>query len=151
MTTAKTTNVGQIGKGQFGSKILSKLKNLDVNVKWITGSNEKWWLQDKVDWVIIASPNEFHYEQAKHFLTRGVNVFCEKPAAFHSKAVDELYSLADDNRCRFYVDDVLIYEGIELDGPDYHSFSYKKWGGAFSNIIDRIGYHHFYLIAKEVD
>ena len=139
--------IGQIGKGQFGSKILSKLKTLDVEVKWIAGSNDKWWLKDKVDWVIIASPNEFHYEQAKHFLNRGINVFCEKPAAFYSKAVEELYDIADNNECKFYVDDVLMYEGIK----DINSFTYKKWGRAFSNIIDRIAYHHFYLIADDVE
>jgi len=139
--------IGQIGKGQFGSKILSKLKTLDVEVKWIAGSNDKWWLKDKVDWVIIASPNEFHYEQAKHFLKRGINVFCEKPAAFYSKAVEELYDIADNSNCKFYVDDVLMYEGIK----DINSFVYKKWGRAFSNIIDRIAYHHFYLIADDVD
>ena len=30
-------SIGQIGKGQFGSKILSKLKNLEVDIKWIAG------------------------------------------------------------------------------------------------------------------
>jgi hypothetical protein len=140
-------SIGQIGKGQFGSKILSKLNNLDVEVKWIAGSKDKWWLKDKVDWIIVASPNEFHYEQSKHFLSRGVNVFCEKPAAFNSKAVEELYDLADKNNCKFYVDDVLSYENIE----DIDFFSYRKWGSKFSNIIDRIAYHHFYLIAEEVD
>ena len=147
MITFMGIKIGQIGKGQFGSKILSKLKTLDVEVKWIAGSNDKWWLKDKVDWVIIASPNEFHYEQAKHFLNRGVNVFCEKPAAFYSKAVEDLYDIADNNDCKFYVDDVLMYEGIK----DINSFVYKKWGRAFSNIIDRIAYHHFYLIADDVD
>lgn len=140
-------SVGQIGRGQFGSKILSKLKNLDVDIKWIAGSKDKWWLKDKVDWVVIATPNEFHYEQSKHFLTRGINVFCEKPAAFNSIAVQELYNLADKNKCKFYVDDVLFYENVE--DTDY--FLYKKWGSKFSNIIDRIAYHHFYLIGQKVD
>ena len=58
--------VGQIGKGQFGSKILSKLKNLEVDIKWIAGSEDKWWSNEKVDWVIVATPNEFHYEQSKY-------------------------------------------------------------------------------------
>ena len=139
-------NVGQIGKGKFGNKILSKLNNLPVNVKWVAGSKDKWWNYELPDWVVIASPNEFHYEQAYYFLSRGVNVFCEKPAAFSVSAVQELYLLANENACDFYVDDVLMYEDI----APTDTFTYKKWGGAFSNIIDRMAYHHFYLIAEEV-
>ena len=72
----KKIKVGQIGIGGFGKKILSKLENIsDVSVEWVYGSKDKWWEPVDVDWVIIASPNEFHYEQAKHFLTNGVNVF----------------------------------------------------------------------------
>ena len=78
----KKIKVGQIGKGIFGNKILSKLKNIpNVSIEWVYGSKDKWWEStDDLDWVVIASPNEFHYEQAKHFLKKGVNVFCEKPA-----------------------------------------------------------------------
>jgi len=134
--------VGQIGKGKFGSKILSKLNNIDgIEVAWVLGSKDHWW-DFKADWIVIASPSEFHYEQAKHFLKKGMNVFCEKPAAFNYEAVEELYKLASDNNCLFYVDDVLIYEHI----THTNKFSYKKWGYAYSNILDRIAYHHFYLI-----
>ena len=146
MTTFMAISIGQIGKGQFGSKILSKLKNLEVDIKWIAGSEDKWWSNEKVDWVIVATPNEFHYEQSKYFLSKGVNVFCEKPAAFNTTAVEELYDIADKNKCKFYVDDVLFYEDVQE--TDY--FLYRKWGSKFSNIIDRIAYHHFYLIAENV-
>ena len=134
--------VGQIGKGSFGSKILSKLELIEgVEIEWVLGSKDQWW-DYEAEWVIIASPSEFHYEQAKHFLKKGMNVFCEKPAAFNYEAVEELYKLASDNNCLFYVDDVLIYEHI----THTNKFSYKKWGYAYSNILDRIAYHHFYLI-----
>jgi hypothetical protein len=146
MTTFMAISIGQIGKGQFGSKILSKLKNLEVDIKWIAGSEDKWWSNEKVDWVIVATPNEFHYEQSKYFLSKGVNVFCEKPAAFNTTAVEKLYDIADKNKCKFYVDDVLFYEDVQE--TDY--FLYRKWGSKFSNIIDRIAYHHFYLIAENV-
>jgi len=134
--------VGQIGKGKFGSKILSKLKLIEgVEIEWVLGSKDQWWNYES-EWVVIASPSEFHYEQAKHFLTKGTNVFCEKPAAFNYEAVEELYKLANDNSCLFYVDDVLNYEHI----THTNKFTYKKWGYAYSNILDRIAYHHFYLI-----
>ena len=138
--------VGQIGKGKFGSKILAKLKLIEgVEVEWVLGSKDQWWNYES-EWIIIASPSEFHYEQAKHFLKKGINVFCEKPAAFNYEAVEELYKLASDNNCLFYVDDVLMYEEI----ISTKHFKYYKWGRSFSNILDRIAYHHFYLIYSHI-
>ena len=140
----KKIKVGQIGKGSFGKKILSKLEKMsDVSVEWIYGSKDKWWESDvDLDWVIIASPNEFHYEQAKHYLGEGVNVFCEKPGTLSSDSLRELIELSKTNDVCFYIDDVLIYEDI-LPISD---FVYKKWGGLSVNIIDRMAYHHFYLV-----
>ena len=139
----KKIKVGQIGKGSFGKKILSKLENIsDVSVQWVYGSKDKWWEFDELDWVIIASPNEFHYEQAKHFLTEGVNVFCEKPGTLSTHSLIELIKLSEIKGVNFYVDDVLVYENI----VPIKDFIYKKWGGLSANIIDRMAYHHFYLI-----
>ena len=55
----KKIKVGQIGKGGFGKKILSKLEKMsDVSVEWIYGSKDNWWQDDNgLDWVIISSPN----------------------------------------------------------------------------------------------
>ena len=139
----KKIKVGQIGKGGFGKKILSKLENIDnVSVEWVYGSQDKWWeSSDDLDWVIVASPNEFHYEQAKHYLQNGVNVFCEKPATLANHSLDELINLSENNNLSFYIDDVLVYEDI----LPINNFIYKKWGGLSANIIDRMAYHHFYL------
>ena len=94
--------VGQIGKGGFGKKILSKLNNIDnVSIEWVCGSQDKWWEQEKTDWVIIASPNEFHYEQAKYFLENNTNVFCEKPCTLYSKSLKELIELSKKNNLCF--------------------------------------------------
>ena len=135
--------IGQIGKGSFGKKIMSKLHSIEgVSIEWVCGSQDKWWKQEKVDWVIIASPNEFHYEQAKYFLNNKINVFCEKPGTLCSKSLKELIKLSKQNNLYFYVDDVLIYEDI----IPQKNFIYKKWGGSSANIIDRMAYHHFYLI-----
>ncbi len=139
----KKIRIGQIGKGSFGNKILSKLNNIkNISIEWICGSQDKWWKQEKVDWVIIASPNEFHYEQAKYFLENNINVFCEKPGTLCSKSLKELIQISKNNNLYFYIDDVLIYE----ESTPQSSFIYKKWGGLSVNIIDRMAYHHFYLI-----
>lgn len=140
--------VGQIGKGIFGRKILSKLKTLNnISIEWVCNSQSKWWEQSKVDWVIIASPNEFHYEQTKHFLENNTNVFCEKPGTLCSNSLTELIQLSKNNNLNFYIDDVLMYEDITLS----NEFIYKKWGGLSSNIIDRMAYHHFYLLYNGIN
>ena len=143
----KQIKIGQIGKGKFGKKILSKLENIEgISIEWVCGSQDKWWNQEKVEWVIIASPNEFHYEQAKHFLSQGINIFCEKPGTLCSKSLIELIELSKNNNTCFYIDDVLMYE----DYITTTEFIYKKWGGNSLNIIDRMAYHHFYLIYSAV-
>jgi len=151
-TEMKKIKVGQIGEGGFGKKILSKLENMkDISVEWVYRSKDKWWESDvDLDWVIIASPNEFHYEQAKYYLQKGVNVFCEKPGTLSVHSLLELISLSELKDVCFYIDDVLVYEDI-LPTND---FVYKKWGGLSANIIDRMAYHHFYLtydMIRELD
>ena len=140
--------VGQVGGGGFGKKILSKLNNINnISIEWVCTSQDEWWTNViDLDWVIIATPNEFHYEQAKHFLEQGVNVFCEKPCTLCSKALKELIQISLNNNLCFYIDDILIYKDIITQ----NKFVYKKWGGLSGNIIDRMAYHHFYLIYSEV-
>jgi len=141
--------VGQIGNGKFGRKIISKLNMMDnVKVMWVCNSKDDWWTNViDLDWVIIATPNEFHYEQAKHFLQKGINVFCEKPGTLSSKSLEHLYYFAKTNKAKLYVDDVLSHQDTD---PNIRNFCYKKWGQSGSNIIDRIAYHHFYLIYDQI-
>ena len=141
--------VGLLGSGSFGKKIKSKLLEMaDVSIEWICTSTDKWWTSViDLDWVIIATPNEFHYEQAKHFIAQGVNVFCEKPGTLSTNSLQELIDLSIQNDVKFYVDDVLTYENISYS----KSFVYKKWTGTSYNMIDRIAYHHFYLIYNELE
>ena len=143
----KKVRVGQIGKGSFGNKILSKINLIDnFSLSWIYGSQDKWWSFSMVDWVIIATPNEYHYEQAKYFLSKGINVFCEKPGTLSMDQLKNLIQFADLQNLYFYIDDVLIYEKIK---PTY-KFIYKKQGGNLGNIINRMAYHHFYLVHQMI-
>ena len=140
--------VGVVGRGSFGKKIIDKLKELSyVKITWTLDSSCDWWLCGDVDWAIIATPNEFHYEQAKHFLEKGINVFCEKPACFSVHAIEELIRIAKKNKVNFYIDDVLYYE----EPIPQEEYVYKKWGGTKDNIVDRMAYHHFYLLYDNLD
>ena len=126
--------------------LLEKLLDLSfVNVSWTCNSSSNWKIQSPVDWVVIASPNLFHYEQSEWFLERGVNVFCEKPASLSPQAVIDLYNLADQRGCYFYVDDVYSYHSL----PKVNQFIYhKSSANNHSNPIDRIAYHHFIFVLQ---
>lgn len=140
--------IGIVGYGKFGKLLGKRAKELGHEIEWVVTSKDDYTLQntENIDWVLIASPNEFHYEQAKYFL-QFTNVFLEKPGALSLNALAVLYAIADANKKRLYVDDVYAYESLVDDKPT--KFVYSKWGGLHGNIIDRIAYHHFYLMDTE--
>ena len=94
--------VGLLGHGKFGKKIESKLlkiSNIQL-VRTYTSSNDWWDVKDNLDWIIISTPNEFHYEQAKHFLERNINVFCEKPGTLSTTSLQELIDISKKKQCK---------------------------------------------------
>jgi predicted dehydrogenase len=50
--------------------------------------------KDGIDFVVIVTPNVAHYAIAKAFLSRGINVVCEKPLTFEVAEAEELEMLA---------------------------------------------------------
>ncbi len=50
---------------------------------------------DKIDFVVIVTPNFTHYSVAKRFLENGINVVCDKPFTVTSGQAAELQQLAD--------------------------------------------------------
>jgi len=51
---------------------------------------------DKIDFVVIVTPNFTHYSVAKIFLENGINVVCDKPFTVTSGQAAELQQLASD-------------------------------------------------------
>ena len=58
---------------------------------------------DPIDFVIICTPNYYHYPAAKAFLEKGINVSCEKPLCFTVEQAKELKALAEKHGCLFCV------------------------------------------------
>jgi predicted dehydrogenase len=58
---------------------------------------------DKIDFVVIVTPNISHYAAAKAFLERGIHVVCDKPLTFEVEEARELADLAKKNRLLFAV------------------------------------------------
>ena len=57
-------------------------------------------LLDLVDAVIICTPPNLHYEIARHFLSNGKHVLCEKPLTIASAHAEELVRAAEEHELR---------------------------------------------------
>ena len=57
----------------------------------------------KLDFVVIATPNNTHYACSKAFLEAGINVMCEKPLCFEIAEAEELVALAKEKDLFFGV------------------------------------------------
>jgi predicted dehydrogenase len=58
---------------------------------------------DKIDFVVIVTPNISHYAASKAFLNKGINVVCDKPLCFEESEAKELADLAKKNKLLFGV------------------------------------------------
>ncbi|MDR0635952.1 MAG: Gfo/Idh/MocA family oxidoreductase [Treponema sp.] len=58
---------------------------------------------DRIDFVVITTPNTSHYEAAKAFLSRGIPVVCEKPLCVELAEAQDLVDLAKKNGLLFCV------------------------------------------------
>jgi predicted dehydrogenase len=58
---------------------------------------------DKIDFVVIVTPNASHYPAARAFLSRGIPVVCDKPLTFEAAEAAELAALAKKNDLLFGV------------------------------------------------
>jgi predicted dehydrogenase len=58
---------------------------------------------DKIDFVVIVTPNVSHYPAAKAFLSRGIPVVCDKPLTVETAEAQELAELAGKNKLLFMV------------------------------------------------
>jgi predicted dehydrogenase len=59
--------------------------------------------KDRIDFVVIAVPNDLHYAVAKAFLVQGINVVCEKPMAFTEEEAKDLVALVRQHEAEFMV------------------------------------------------
>ncbi|MGI6777897.1 MAG: Gfo/Idh/MocA family protein [Acetivibrionales bacterium] len=65
--------------------------------------------EDGIDFVVIVTPNNAHYDACKAFLNAGIPVVCEKPLTVTLEQALELKSLARKNNLQFMV--TYVYSG----------------------------------------
>lgn len=138
--------VGIIGTGYFGQKLYQKLKNF-TEVVFFTGRELD--INHSLDWVVIASSTDSHYELCKLFLNRKVNIFVEKPMTLSYEQSKELITLSKQNKVRLYVDDVFLWhpmtrmvEQTQINNLEFH---WNKYGSFNDNIYNNLTYHDLYL------
>lgn len=59
--------------------------------------------EDRLDFVVICTPNRYHYEQVMAFLEKGFNVVCEKPLCFTVEQAESICKLAKEKDVLFGV------------------------------------------------
>ena len=134
------TKVHIIGNGRWGNVLK---KNIEPMVSFVEPND--------ADWIIISTPNDLHYEQTKHWLSQGKNVFCEKPLTLSYDSAVQLYEIADSFKVKLYVDDVFTWRD---DYPIYDDMNYFVWTKPNQkdyNYLDRLAYHHFYMWVEDTD
>jgi len=58
---------------------------------------------DKIDFVVIATPNDSHFAACKAFLNNGIHVVCDKPLTLEAAEARELADIAKKNKLLFAV------------------------------------------------
>ena len=68
-----------------------ELRAKELNVPGFTEYNDMLSeMKGKMDFVVIATPNSFHYEQAMRSLQNGYNILVEKPICFEASKVEDI-------------------------------------------------------------
>ncbi len=74
---------------------------------------------DGIDFVVVSTPNNTHYEVSKAFLEKGIHVLCEKPLCFEVGQAEELKRIAAEKGLLFcvnysYSGNVMVKEARNL-------------------------------------
>lgn len=59
--------------------------------------------EDRLDFVVVATPNSTHYEIVKDIIAHGFHIVCEKPVTFTVEEAEELRDLAREKKLLFGV------------------------------------------------
>lgn len=138
MTKIKT---GIVGFGNWGRKIYETLKNfsnceivaicdkenINLDEKIIITDDYKDLMKMKLDAVIIATPNETHYEIAYKFLLANINLFVEKPLATSYKEAFSLIDLARKKNLNLFTGHILLYHPLTWQFKKYLERYKNNW------------------------
>lgn len=148
----KKKNVGVIGCGKWGKKIIKELYPIS-NIKFIYNSKSNYKdIKENINWIFILTPDKSHYQIVKYFLKRKTNVFCEKPLATQLYQAKSLVNLSKRFKTKLYIDDIEIYKKkkIRLDKKNNRILRTKKDIGTSKSLLNRLAYHDLYLLGEYI-
>ncbi len=146
-------NVGVIGCGKWGKKIIKELEEISI-IKFIYNSKDDYKKFDKnIDWIFILTPVNTHYRLAKFFIKKKINVFCEKPLTNKLEQAKDLIKLSRNLDCKMYIDDIENFKKkkIKIYKRLNQVIRTKKDKGSIKSLLNRLAYHDFYLLSKHKD
>ena len=148
--------VGLIGYGTWGKILYTKLEKF-CDVKFTCRSKDNYISKlDDVDWVVVSTPNETHYEIVKKCLWFGKNVFCEKPLTLTREQSEKLYDIADMRNVKLYVDDVQNFREVHWDLMENNLIERKKKDNfnhsyyTNKDLLYRLTYHDIYYLYPHI-
>ena len=148
--------VGLIGYGTWGKILYKKLEKF-CDIKFTCRSKDTYIDKlDDVDWVIVCTPNDTHYEIVKNCLWFGKNVFCEKPLTPTYEQSEKLYKMAEMRKVKLYVDDVQNWRKVQWDLMEENLIERKKKDNFnhsyYTNrdLLYRLAYHDIYYLYPHI-
>ena len=143
--------IGIVGIGYWGKIILKTLKSMDVNDiiicdPTLNGQSHyetypaiaDYTKLTDIDAAFVIVPATLHYDVCSHLLSKGVDVFCEKPLTTDTESAKKLYHIARDNSCNLMTDWLFTYNPQILQlKQDYMS---GKLGEIRSAHMNRLNY-----------
>ena len=90
-------------KNRETAELWSVRDNSRIYEDYLTMATEEGKRDDGIDFVIIATPNNTHYEIAKLFMEQGIHIVCDKPLALNVEQGLELATIANTNNILFCV------------------------------------------------
>ena len=148
--------VGIIGYGTWGKILYKKLEKF-CDVKFTCRSKDDYQSKLKdVDWVVVATPNDTHYEIVKNCLWFGKNVFCEKPLTPTYEQSEKLFRLAKMRDVKLYVDDVQNWREVQWDLMEDNLIERKKKDNfnhsyyTTKDLLYRLAYHDIYYLYQHI-
>ena len=145
------TRVGLIGYGKWGKVLYKKLINF-CDVKFICTSRDDYKSKLKnLDWVVVATPDDTHFEIVKNCLRAGINVFCEKPLTPTEEQSKILYMYTQMFGVDLYVSDVQNYRDYDFQIMENNLVERRKSGGGnVEDILYRLTYHDVYTLYDHI-
>ena len=141
--------IGLVGLGYWGKIILRNLRELgykDITVceqqpvDWSQIGSKYRLVKDykklDCDVVFVVVPAKLHYNICEHFLSSGVDVFCEKPLEPDVSKCEKLYKIAEDNGAKLFVDWLFTYNPAVIKIKSL----IQQWGAPQNMITNRMNF-----------